>query len=161
MRKRQIHHIVIPQLNGKQRLETFEIRLIFFAFKISFRERLILSNDTVVLIENQISPIANRMKTVQGMLTQYFVDNGVENIQYISSKNKLKIPELYGLTEFINSEQTSYNKRKHLSVDVTRAMLLNKEEDKWKTHFEDHKKKDDLADSYLQGLWWIRSTKTT
>ena len=25
-----------------------------------------------------------------------------------------------------------------------------------KEHFEKHKKKDDLADSYLQGLWYIK-----
>ena len=28
---------------------------------------------THVFIENQISPIANRMKTIQGMLAQYFI----------------------------------------------------------------------------------------
>jgi len=26
-----------------------------------------------VIIENQISPIANRMKSIQGMITQYFI----------------------------------------------------------------------------------------
>ena len=34
-----------------------------------------------VIIENQISPIANRMKSIQGMLTQYFITKDiVENI---------------------------------------------------------------------------------
>ena len=27
----------------------------------------------------------------------------------------------------------------------------------WKSHFEDHKKKDDLADSFLQGIWYIEN----
>jgi hypothetical protein len=26
-------------------------------------------------------------------------------------------------------------------------------------HFQDHKKKDDLADSFLQGLWFINNKK--
>lgn len=117
-----------------------------------------LEDQYAILIENQISPIANRMKTVQGMLTQYFVDKGIEHIQYISSKNKLKVPELYELTDFINSDQTSYTKRKTMSVDITRAMLMKHEETNWLNHFESHKKKDDLADSYLQGLWWIKTT---
>ena len=45
-----------------------------------------------VIIENQISPIATRMKTVQGMLTQYFLVRGVDpaNISFISAANKLK-----------------------------------------------------------------------
>ena len=27
---------------------------------------------------------------------------------------------------------------------------------KWIEYFDKHKKKDDLADSYLQGLWYIK-----
>ena len=48
--------------------------------------------DTVV-IENQISPIANRMKTVQGMITQYFLMRGVDKRQiiYFSAVQKLKV----------------------------------------------------------------------
>ena len=26
----------------------------------------------------------------------------------------------------------------------------------WEEHFNKHKKKDDLADSFLQGLWYIK-----
>jgi hypothetical protein len=38
-------------------------------------ENQITETITHVVIENQISPIATRMKTVQGMLTQYYIDN--------------------------------------------------------------------------------------
>jgi len=45
---------------------------------------------THVLIENQISPIANRMKTVQGMLAQYFImKNSDIHIEFVSSTHKL------------------------------------------------------------------------
>jgi hypothetical protein len=44
-----------------------------------------------VAIENQISPIANRMKTIQGMLAQYFImKNENIHIEFVSSSNKLK-----------------------------------------------------------------------
>jgi hypothetical protein len=47
---------------------------------------------THVLIENQISPLANRMKTIQGMLSQYFIMvYDTISIEFISSANKLKI----------------------------------------------------------------------
>jgi hypothetical protein len=42
-----------------------------------------------IIIENQISPIANRMSSIQGMLTQYFImKNPNQQIQYISAKNQ-------------------------------------------------------------------------
>ncbi len=45
-----------------------------------------------VLIENQISTLASRMKTVQGMLAQYFIMRyeGIR-VEFISSANKLKM----------------------------------------------------------------------
>ena len=43
-----------------------------------------------VIIENQISPIANRMKTLQGMLAQHYISLGIPNIEFVSSSNKLK-----------------------------------------------------------------------
>ena len=44
-----------------------------------------------IIIENQISPLASRMKTIQGMLAQYFIMK-YENtsIHFVSSANKLK-----------------------------------------------------------------------
>lgn len=45
----------------------------------------------IVVIENQISPIANRMKTIQGMLAQYFIMREDDvRIDFVSSANKLK-----------------------------------------------------------------------
>jgi hypothetical protein len=45
-----------------------------------------------VIIENQISPIATRMKTIQGMIVQYFIMSNitVDHIEFISAANKLK-----------------------------------------------------------------------
>lgn len=105
-------------------------------------------NIEVVLIENQISPIANRMKTIQGMITQYFIMRDVDTIEFISSSNKLK--------DFCN-KKTNYKERKKLGIDITKEKIEENETlHKWKEHFHTHKKKDDLADSYLQGLWFIK-----
>ena len=37
-----------------------------------------------VLIENQIGPLALRMKMLQGMIMQHFIENGCTNIKEIS-----------------------------------------------------------------------------
>jgi hypothetical protein len=52
--------------------------------------KLNLENMEYVIIENQISPIANKMKTVQGMLAQIFILQNVPTIEFISSSNKLR-----------------------------------------------------------------------
>jgi hypothetical protein len=119
-----------------------------------------------IVIENQIGPLAIRMKSLQAMVTQYFIMNGIETISYVSAINKLK---MFEGTEFmyeddtdeegekkikITNEKTKYNKRKDKSVEIV-SKLISAEN--WKKVFENHKKKDDLADSLLQGLWFSSS----
>ncbi len=117
--------------------------------KTYFDELLTKYDIKQVLIENQIGPIAIRMKMLQGMIIQHFIENNILNIKEISASNKLKkyIPA---------NKRTSYNERKKLSIDVTKNILKTNDNHKeWVTYFDKHSKKDDLADSYLQFLWFI------
>lgn len=101
-----------------------------------------------VLIENQIGPIANRMKCIQGMLAQFFIERSVFDITFVSSSNKLR---------HFNVPKKTYKERKQSSIEITREILNQTDKlNKWETVFVKHKKKDDLADSFLQGLWYIR-----
>lgn len=105
-------------------------------------------NIDFILIENQIGPIANRMNSIQGMLTQYFIMKGLYNIKYVSASNKLK-----NLIE----KNTSYSERKKQSILIAKDILIKKNIDaKYIDFFESHTKKDDLADSLLQALWFIK-----
>ena len=108
-----------------------------------------LSTVSKVLIENQISPIANRMKTIQGMIAQFFIMKNLtaDNIEFISATNKLK--------SFIGSKKTPYKERKTLSISVTLELI--KKELYWHNFFKKHNKKDDLADCFLQGLWYLKN----
>lgn len=100
---------------------------------------------THVLIENQISPIANKMKTIQGMIAQYFIMSKSCDIQFISSVNKLKSYE--------GCKNVTYKDRKHKSIEICRQVITGSN---FAEFFENHNKKDDLSDSYLQGVWYIR-----
>ena len=105
-----------------------------------------------VIIENQISPIATRMKTIQGMLVQYFIMStlNVDHIDFISASNKLKICEI--------KEKTKYSERKKMGVDKCLEIITTDYRFSEHTnYFVNHKKKDDLADSFLQGLWFINN----
>ena len=115
----------------------------------------IFSNIDMILIENQISPIANKMNCIQGMLSQYFIMKDMKNIKFISAANKLK--------SFIGNKKTTYGERKKIGVEATKNLLAkmnidNIEKDKIINMFNKHKKKDDLADCFLQGIWYLSKT---
>ena len=113
--------------------------------------KLFSSNDIesfdIILLENQISPIANRMKTIQGMLAQYFIDNGNYNIEFISASNKLKILN--------DNKKTTYNERKKLGVDFTKNLFIKNNLNTNLEFFCENKKKDDLSDCFLQGIYYL------
>jgi hypothetical protein len=111
-----------------------------------------------IIIENQIGPIANKMKTIQGMLSQYFImkNNNIE-IEFISALNKLKdyMPKNKDNKE--KPEKMDYKQRKKLGVQICLEMVNTDFRFKeWETFFSKHNKKDDLSDCFLQGMWYIK-----
>lgn len=98
----------------------------------------------LVIIENQIGPLALRMKTLQGMIMQHFIENDIINVVPVNSNNKLK--------DFLGNKKTTYDERKKESIKITRNII---EHTNWCKHFNAHKKKDDLADCFLQAKWYI------
>ena len=87
-------------------------------------------------------------RSIQGMLTQFFIEHNIYNISFISSINKLK--------DF-NLGKLSYKERKLKSIELTQNILNNNNFIHWINIFNNHKKKDDLSDSFLQGLWYINN----
>ena len=121
-----------------------------------------------IVIENQISPIANRMKTLQGMIAQYFIMRDKSTISFISSVNKLKvfskenndanITILAGSSNYApsNYAPSNYGERKKQGIKIVKELLeKNNINNEWLDIFLNHKKKDDLADSFLQGAWFL------
>lgn len=102
---------------------------------------------TVVVIENQISPIATRMKTIQGMVAQYFIMKH-ENIviEFVSSVGKLK-----GFQKQNENLDSEYAQHKKDAVFYCNRYLETDQYNEWKSKM-DAKKKDDLADCFLQGI---------
>jgi len=49
--------------------------------------------------------------------------------------------------------------RKQLSIKITKELLSNNGWSEQLNYFEKHKKKDDLADAFLQSLWYISNIK--
>ena len=139
--------------------------------KIEFDERLktLLPQITHVILENQISPIAGRMNTIQGMLSQYFImRNEAIHIEFISSIGKLK-----GLTQVdkvpltvvpleqsppsVAFDKTIYKEHKSDGIFFCKQFLENNPQlMSHKQIIEASHKKDDLADSFLQGIYYMK-----
>lgn len=103
----------------------------------------------VVCIENQISHLANRMKTLQGMITQYFIMISECAVEFVSSINKLKE---------LNMESSTYAERKKEGIILCRSKIADYNAE-WCGFFDKSKKKDDLSDCYLQGLYCIKKIR--
>jgi hypothetical protein len=140
-----------------------KVDLINIGINLKYKLNNMLENiDSIdyVLIENQISPIANRMKTIQGMIVQYFIMSNIDvtNIEFISASNKLKEYNTSDKDKEKDKEKTKYADRKKMGIIKCLEELNNNFNyiDKI-DFFNTHKKKDDLADCFLQGIWFIKN----
>lgn len=107
----------------------------------------------VVLIENQPALKNPIMKTIQMLIYSYFHGRSYwrslgTTIKFMSATEKLKPFE-------INS--TDYAGRKKAAIHYVRMIFA--EVSRRRQFFDSHKKKDDLADSFLQGLAWAIKSK--
>ena len=139
---------------------------------------------THVIIENQISTIAARMKTIQGMIAQYFIMRFGDkvHIEFVSSHNKLKgfstqkngedeneklekvVATKAGETKEEakagTKDKASYKANKSDGIAICRRFFeSNQEMKEWLSVFDKSKKRDDLADCFLQGVWYLKSNK--
>ena len=82
---------------------------------------------------------------------QHFIEKKIPLVEEVSATNKLK--------EFLGTKKTTYTERKKASIQFARSTLVKEQLGyNWIEHFNKHKKKDDLADSFLQGRWYLNST---
>ena len=117
-----------------------------------------ISGIDAVVIENQIGPLAGRMKMLQGMIAQYFIMANVSKIEFISATNKLKLFKNIKTDENVNDEN-SYKLRKQQGQRICKSLITFYPSMKmWNHEFDKHLKKDDLADCFLQGYYYMYSS---
>jgi hypothetical protein len=118
-------------------------------------------NVDLVVIENQPALKNPTMKSIQMILYSYFLINGVtndesniEDIQMINARNKLKA---YDGPVVPCDIKDKYKKTKFLGIQYCLSMIVESEQDdQWLNLFTTSKKKDDLADAYLQGIFVLK-----
>lgn len=143
-----------------------------------------IEGTTHVIVENQIATIASRMKTIQGMIAQYFIMRFGDSVQieFVSSHNKLKGFSLASSSSLSTKKETdctkktqetgqqnaeskdakkpTYKANKSDGIIICRRFIeANPEMESWSPIFERSKKRDDFADCFLQGIWYLKSSK--
>tara|TARA_Y100001970_G_scaffold291000_2_gene426631 strand:+ start:6965 stop:7543 length:579 start_codon:yes stop_codon:yes gene_type:complete len=121
---------------------------------------------TEVLLENQPCLKNPVMKSIQMIIYGYFqyqtilMGREIKNIKLINASNKLKVGK--NLHEINNKDEITkiknkYTRNKKLAIEYTNWILINrvKNHEELYEYFNNNKKKDDLADAFLQGLYYI------
>ena len=120
-----------------------------------------IANVDRVVIENQPSLKNPKMKTMQIIILSYFVNKqrtshpNIKKIDCFAPRNKLNVYKGDKREEIEASItcKTPYSRTKRLSIEFTKDMIS--EQTQWLAQISNSKKKDDLADSFIQGACYI------
>tara|TARA_B100002051_G_C16690601_1_gene615270 strand:- start:419 stop:1072 length:654 start_codon:yes stop_codon:yes gene_type:complete len=146
------------KFKDKKKMNTNHDLFLLSKICVNNLKKLDLSTVKTVLIENQPALKNPVMKSIQMIIYTFFVIEGVmndqssiEKIHMVNARNKLKV---YQGPKIECNKKGKYAQNKYLSVEYTKIMIINQQEI-FKKLFDSSKKKDDLADAYLQGIYWI------
>lgn len=125
-----------------------------------------------VVIENQPALKNPIMKTIQVIVHSYFqyqkvLHNRQIDVHNINARNKIKNAEAlmksYDCPNIVCTATPSnkYKWNKEASILYTQQFLEYKHLEENLAFFKTFKKKDDLADTLLQGLYFVHLTSTT
>jgi hypothetical protein len=120
---------------------------------------------TYVVIENQPSFKNPRMKSIASTIYDYYLIRGIfdkninnsliKSVKFMAPSNKLKLADENDCQELIKlkgDESKTYKLTKALGIKYCGQLISHLDE--WKSFFNSNKKKDDLADSFLQGVYF-------
>ena len=118
----------------------------------------------VITIENQPAFKNPKMKSIQMIIYTYFnirgrIDvkknnNFIDRILFLSASNKLKVK--FDDKSEVDKKVDTKNKYKRNKELAKLYCLEFLKEENWRTFFESHKKRDDLADTYLMNIYQIQ-----
>lgn len=140
-------------------MDDFRLRLI-----AALEERSNLLNCEIVVVENQPSFKNPRMKTISGCVYDYYMIRGIfdksitlspiTSVRFMSPSNKLKLADNGDTKELVKlkgDDSKTYKLTKQLGIKYCSEMISCFPE--WVEKFNSHKKKDDMADCFLQGMY--------
>jgi hypothetical protein len=124
----------------------------------------------IVLIENQPSFKNPRMKTISTVLYSFYMIRGIVDkertkssitkVKFMSPSNKLKVVTEGETKKLVamkaTNEAKAYKMTKELGIKYCKELISHLPE--WLAILNNHKKKDDLCDAFLQGAYYYEKT---
>lgn len=137
-----------------------------YTLMMELEKRKNLLNADYVVIENQPSFKNPKMKSIATTLYDYYLIRGIidkeriksniTQVKFMSPSNKLKIINEGDSKQLVKAKKTddttAYKLTKSLGMKYCLELIQHLPESV--THFKSFKKKDDLADSFLQGAYF-------
>jgi hypothetical protein len=145
----------------KMSMDDFLLRLVR-----ELEKRPLLLNCDSVFIENQPTMKNPRMKTISVTLYNYYLIRGIidkeitksplKAVHFMAPSNKLKLANEGDKVELVkvkNNDDDSKTYKLTKALGVKYCLEMIKQFPEWVEKFNSHKKKDDLADCFLQGMY--------
>jgi hypothetical protein len=145
----------------KMSMDDFLLRLVK-----ELEQRPLLLNCDSVFIENQPTMKNPRMKTISVTLYNYYLIRGIidkeitksplKAVHFMAPSNKLKLANEGDKVELVkvkNNDDDSKTYKLTKALGVKYCLEMIKQYPEWVNKFNSHKKKDDLADCFLQGMY--------
>lgn len=124
----------------------------------------VVEDNMVVLIENQPCMKNPMMKSLQMIIYSWFLIRSKDMncavvIKLLSAASKLKVKYSNVVSENVANEKNKYKKNKKSAIEITTYYLTHVIRDQeMLSLFKGHKKRDDLADSFLQLTYFCESS---
>lgn len=142
---------------------TDKLRLILFEKLESLNKTIIEFNIKHIIIENQPVKKNAQMKAIASAISDYYTLKGIyekssnldlENVKFINASNKLKINNDNTIEVLSGKKKDKYKLTKKLAETYTKQMIKETQSE-WYDYLLSFKKKDDLCDCYLQGIYYL------
>ena len=155
-----INKVIIPELlliKKKTKVKSISLNKMSILLFDCLNKYSNLLNVNTVIIENQPCLMNPMIKTIQVLIYSYFTIKGILNenssindVHMVNARNKLSF---YNGPTIETFSKNKYTQRKKESIEICKYLI--KEDTINSPYFLSHRKKDDLADAYLQGVWYI------
>lgn len=145
----------------KKEKTTSDVDLLRYRLVEELEKRPELFQAEMILVENQPALKNPTMKAISSTIYDFYLIRGIfdkkyqskiQRVKFMSPSNKIKLSEKCELV-YEADKTKKYKLTKQLAVEYV-TKLLQKDEP-WLKHFKSFSKKDDLADAFLQGAYYL------